>query len=259
VAATPAGPGRLTIISANLLNPYFRLGRVDRPALLRRLERFARMVESERGDVVLCQEVGRGRGFRVDTWLAERLGMHVLYQRVNGSAECYGREEGLAIFSRYPLSDPLSVLLGGGFWRRRALGATAATPLGPIAVYSVHLSLRPWRNRRQPARLHAWVEATAGLKTAVIGGDFNASATSPGVAALRREWVDTFGALNPTAGAAATHGIRLIGREFGRRRIDYIFLRPGTADIRVVDSCHAGQDAPFSDHLAVVARLERQG
>ncbi len=251
----PADERFLTVISANLLNPYFRFGRLDRAALRRRLERFARLVEAEQGDILLCQEVGRGRDFRVDTWLAERLGMNTLYRRANGDAERCGREEGLAILSRYPLTAPVSCLLGAGFWRRPALGATAATPLGPIAVYTVHLSLRPWRNRRQPARLRAWVEATVGSMTAIIGGDFNAGEASPRMAALRRAWIDTFRARNPAAQDAPTHAIKLLGRELGRRRIDYIFLRLGIPSIRVVTSCHAGGDDPFSDHLAVVARL----
>ena len=256
--ATPADARRLTSISANLLNPYFRPGRVDRAALLRRLESFARLVEAERGDVVLCQEVGRGRDFRVDTWLAERLGLNALYERANGHAERCGREEGLAILSRYPLTHPASCLLGGGIWRRPALGATAETPLGPIAIYTVHLSLRPWRNRRQPARLRAWVEATAGSRPAIIGGDFNAGETSPGMAALRETWIDAFRTLNPPASDGATHAIRLLGLELGRRRIDYIFLRPGMMDVRVVNCYHASKDDPFSDHLAVVARLGRE-
>lgn len=257
MAAASADDRCLTVISANLLNPYFRPGRVDRAALLRRLERFARLVEAEQGDILLCQEVGRGRDFRVDTWLAARLGMNAFYERANGHAERWGREEGLAILSHYPLADPVSCLLGGGFWRRPALGATVDTPLGPIAVYNVHLSLRRWRNRRQPAHLGAWVEATAGSMTAIIGGDFNAGEESPGVSTLRGRWIDTFRVQNPVAKVIATHAIKPLGRELGRRRIDYIFLRSGVPNIRVVTSHHMGGDDPFSDHLAVVARLER--
>ena len=247
----------ITILTANLKNPYFSSWRVDHAALLARLEAFARLAESVQADVLLCQEVGRGRDFRVDEWLAGRLGMNALYERANGHAERWGREEGLAILSHYHLAEPVSCLLGQGFWRRPALGATVDTPLGLIAVYTVHLSLRPWRNHRQPAHLWAWVEATAGLMTAIIGGDFNAGEGSPTVSALRRRWIDTFRAHNPDAKDIATHAIKPLGRELGHRRIDYIFLRSGVPDIRVVTSCHMGGDDPFSDHLAVVARLGR--
>lgn len=254
MAAPSPDDRRLTIISANLFNPYFRFGRVDQAALRRRLERFARLVEAEQGDILLCQEVGRGRDFRVDTWLAERLGMNTFYRRANGDAERWGREEGLAILSRYPQTAPVSCLLGGGFWRRPALGATVATPLGSIAVYTVHLSLRPWRNRRQPARLRAWAEATAGGKAAIIGGDFNVEETSPGVAMLAHAWIDVFRRQNHTA-AEATHVVRLLGWDMLSRRIDYMFLRPGAPDIRVVTCFHTGTSHPFSDHLAVIARF----
>ena len=114
----------LTILSANLLNPLFNTIRVDHRAWLTRLEALAGLVESQAADVVLCQEVGRSRELRVDEWLAGRLGLTAVYERANGRAQGrWGREEGVAILSRYPLSSPVSTLLGGGLWRRPALGA----------------------------------------------------------------------------------------------------------------------------------------
>lgn len=242
---------RLTVLTANLQNPYARLGRVDIRALTDRLERFALMAEAEKAEILLCQEVGRGRDFRVDEWLAARLGMAAVYQRANGDAERFSREEGLAILSRYPLSAPVTCLLGGGLWRRPALGAVVASPLGEVAVYTAHLSLRPWRNRRQPARLRAWVEATAGARPAIIGGDFNAHETAPQMAGLRETWVDAFRAMHPT-GDGATHELRLFGRVVSRRRLDYLLLTQQHMKIRVVKSELSRLDESFSDHRAVV-------
>jgi endonuclease/exonuclease/phosphatase family metal-dependent hydrolase len=254
--STPAAPGHLVALTANLQNPYARPGRVDQEALLGRLETFARLVESDGAGVVLCQEVGRDRDFRVDQWLAARLGMTAVYQRANGDAERFGREEGLAILSRYPLSAPVSCLLGGGLWRRPAMGAVVESPLGEVAVYTAHLSLRPWRNRRQPARLRAWVEATAGERPAIIGGDFNAHETAPQVAALREAWVDAFRAIHPT-GDGATHALRLFGRVVSRRRLDYLFLTQLYPKIRVVNCDLPRPDDLFSDHRAVVGLFDR--
>ena len=95
---------QLTVLSANLKNPYFSSWRVDRSALLARLEAFARLAEGAAADIVLCQEVGRGQALRVDEWLAGRLGLAAVYARANGGPRL-GREEGLAILSRYPLRE----------------------------------------------------------------------------------------------------------------------------------------------------------
>ena len=251
---------QLTVLSANLKNSYFSSWRVDRSALLARLEAFARLAEGAAADIVLCQEVGRGQALRVDEWLAGRLGLAAVYARANGGPRL-GREEGLAILSRYPLRDRRETLLAGGLWRRPALGAVAETPLGEITVYTAHLSLRPRRNRRGVARLRAWVEATTGARPALVGGDFNAGEDAPHIAALGAPstggpgWIDAFRAANPAA-EGATHELRLLGWAVRRRRLDYLFLRPGTQRLRIGTCEHiTSPGASFSDHLAVVGRL----
>jgi endonuclease/exonuclease/phosphatase family metal-dependent hydrolase len=254
VSPEDAGGQTLTVLSANLRNPFARFFPGSREALLARLEAFAQLAESARADILLCQEVGRSRNFRVDNWIAHRLQMGYCYVRANGDARRIGREEGLAIFSRHPLRQPTTHLLAGGLWRRPALGVVAATPLGEVAVYTAHLSLRPWRNRRQPARLRAWVEATAGERPAVLGGDFNAHETAPHIVALRGVWQDTFRALHPAADGT-TYAMKLFGRVVHRRRIDYIFLRQLTPRLRIVSAAHSRTTIPFSDHLAVLTVL----
>lgn len=257
---TPAGQphhASVTVMSANLLNPFFRPGRLDWAAIRGRLERFATLVECERADIVLCQEVGRSHEFRVDEWLASRLGMGAVYELANGPIGELGWEEGLAILSRHPLSAPVTCLLGGGLWRRPALGAVVASPLGELAVYTAHLSLRPWRNRRQPAALRGWVAATSGGRPAIVGGDFNAHETEPHMRRLRREWVDCHRVLHPE-GAAVTHEMGLLGFRL-RRRLDYLFLQPGNPGFRVVFSAIQQTAEPFSDHHAVLARFEHHG
>ena len=257
IAASPAAvSGRLTMLSANLLNPFGHVGRLHRQPPLDRLEAFRRLVQGERADILLCQEVGRSRDFRIDEWIARRLGLSWVYLRANGQAAKSGHEEGLAIFSCYPLSGPITRELAGGLWRRPALGAIIQTPLGEIAVYTAHLSLRPWRNRRQPEALQAWVEVTTGERTAVVGGDFNAGENAAHIVALRSAWIDTFRELNPVSDGT-THAIKLFGRELRHNRLDYLFLRSGTTKIRIVNSRHiSSPGVAFSDHLAVSATFE---
>jgi endonuclease/exonuclease/phosphatase family metal-dependent hydrolase len=236
------------------MNPYAHFGRVDERQLVARLETFARLVEEHSVDVLLCQEVGRGRNFRVDNWLAQRLAFESFYTRANGDATRFGREEGLAIFSRYPLSIVVMTLLAGGVWRRPALGAAVVSPLGEVMAYTTHHSLRPWRNRRQPAALRAWVEATSGGRTAVIGGDFNASDDAPQIAALRSTWVDAFRTMHPST-KGHTHELRLGGITV-TRRIDYLFLCSRKPEIRIAKCILLDTgEPPYSDHRAVVARF----
>lgn len=251
--------GLLTVVSANLLNPYFQLRPYSRKTHIARLDAFARLVESERGDILLLQEVGRSREFRVDNYLGEKLGMAVVYARANGHAERWNREEGLAILSHYPLTQMVTIELGGGLWRRPALGAVATTPRGAIAVYSVHLSLRPWRNRGQVEALAAWVTSTAGELPAVIGGDFNTPEASPQIATLRERWIDAFRTIHPSTDGT-THELKLMGQAVRRERLDYLFVRQGASEIRIANCEHkTSPDKKFSDHLAVVGRFSSTG
>jgi len=254
----PTERDNLTVVTANLQNPYARLRRVDEAAesrLAARLEAVARLLETAAADVVLCQEVGRGDVFRVEEWLAGRLGMSWAYTRANGDAARWGREEGLAILSRFPLARAAATLLAGGLWRRPALMVVAGTPLGEVAFYTAHLSLRPWRNRRQPAALRAWVMATAGARPAIIGGDFNAPESAPQIKELSALWIDAYRALHPHA-AGATHALNLFGRAVRRRRIDYLFLQLNNRKLRIT-ICEPHGDLPgaLSDHLPLVGRL----
>ncbi len=248
----------LTVVTINLQNPYARLTPVDEVEegrLATRLEELARLLETAAADVILCQEVGRGKLFRVDEWLAGRLGMSWAYTRANGEASRWGREEGLAILSRFPISHPVAMLLAGGLWRRPALMAWADTPLGQVAFCTTHLSLRPWRNRRQPAALRDWVAATDGGRPVVIGGDFNAPESAPHIAALSEVWIDAFRAVRSQA-AGATHILTLFGRKIREQRIDYLFLQQSNAKLRITN-CNTLGVLPnqLSDHLPVVASL----
>ena len=244
-------PRQLTILTANLKNPFTLLGRESREALIARLETFARSVEMHRADILLCQEVGRTQDFRVDGWLATRLSFSHCYLRANGHVDPLGREEGLAIFSRFPPAQPAACLLGGGSWRRPALGASVHTTFGDVDVFTAHLSLRPWRNRRQIPRLRQWVESIAGERPAIVGGDFNASEGTRPMIALRSRWVDVFRTMKP-ADRGTTHRIALFGHTILRQRLDYLFLKTGSPEFRPICCQLIGSgEQRFSDHLAV--------
>lgn len=244
----------LVVLSANLWHDWPR-----RRRLPERMECFARLIEAEGADVVLVQEVVRTSDQHMDRWLAERLGMSFSYTRANGHNESIGFEEGLAIYSRFPVVSSRSRRLQprlSRFVNRLALGAELTTPHGDFWVFSVHLGLLRTQNAAQLRDLRAWVDSVAGAQSAVVGGDFNAPEHAPHMQDARRHWLDAFRSLHPQADAT-THTLRWPwGKPLRHSRLDYLFLRGAEPDWQVVEARHLdGEAAPLSDHRAVVVRL----
>jgi endonuclease/exonuclease/phosphatase family metal-dependent hydrolase len=259
VSDKPATPGDsrcgvITVVSANLWHDWPR-----HRQLSKRLETFARLIEAEHADIVLLQEVSRTSHFQVDEWLERRLGMAYVYTRANGHQHGIGFEEGLAIFSRFPLSELHLQQLGKGrnpFVRRLALGAVVETPCGSLVAFSAHLGLAPRQNMHQLNHLWEWVAKIAGGNPALIGGDFNAHEHKPQITRLKQSWLDTFRHVN-TLADGTTHEIRWPwGHVLHRQRLDYIFLHQPTPAWEVLETRHLHvPDNPHSDHRAVLTRL----
>lgn len=244
----------VTIISANLWHDFPHYRRLDQ-----RMDDFISMVSAENADILLLQEVARTPLLHIDEKLAGRLNMAHIYSRVNGHRGAIGFEEGLAIFSRYPIRKPsLQQLSGNGnpFTRRLVLGALLDTPCGDLFAFTTHLAILSRENTMQAAKLQEWVNAASGKSTAIIGGDFNASENKLKIKQTQNGWIDTFRRLNPAVDAA-THELRgPFGRVWCRRRLDYIFLKPGTQEWKAIESRHLQiPHAPHSDHHAVLTRL----
>ena len=244
----------LTVISANLWHDWPQYRRA-----LERLEAFARLVEEHHADVLLLQEVARTTHFWTDQWLAQRLGMAYVYSRANGHLGGIGFEEGLAVFSRYPLSQPALRQLSpeeNRFSRRLALGTQISSPCGDLLAFSVHLGLTGKQNSVQTAKLADWVGDISGGLMALVGGDFNAGEGSRQIKNLQRSWLDTFRHLNPFADGI-THELRwLWGKPFRRERLDYIFLKAQLAQWKVLEARHLETPGErHSDHRAVFLRL----
>jgi endonuclease/exonuclease/phosphatase family metal-dependent hydrolase len=245
------------VLSANLWHDWPRHRRLPE-----RLEALARLVEGENVDVVLLQEVARMPSMHADEWLAERLGMSAVYSRANGDAEAIGFEEGLAVLSRYPLSEPRARPLRPSltaFVRRMALGVEVLSPCGPLTAYSVHLGLLPGVNADQLDHLRLWVSLGPVGRPAFIGGDFNANEDTPQMRRARGSWMDVFRHLHPHADGT-THELHWPwGAALKRSRLDYLFLQPGVHRWQVLEARHLTSDSqPHSDHRAVLARLAPQ-
>ena len=246
--------GSLTVLSANLWHDWPR-----RRWSAERLEGFARLVHAQAADILLVQEVSRSAHLRVDEWLSERLEMGYIYTRANGHETGIGFEEGLAVFSRFPLKQPRVRQLGSRanpFVRRMALGAQVDTPCGEVMAFSVHLGLSPSHNALQLSDLRGWIARSSYGLPALIGGDFNAHENSPRIRQARSRWVDAYRQVRPD-GEATTHELRWPwGGSLRRARLDYIFIDPGRQPWQVLDAVHLQAEArPHSDHHAVLARL----
>jgi len=245
----------LTVLSANLWHDWPRFRNIEQ-----RLEAFARMVEHEKADLLLLQEIARTQTFKVDSWLADRLGMSYVYSRSNGS-EKIGFEEGLGVFSRFPLVRQPYIRqvsrIANPFVRRMALGAEVETPCGRILAFSVHLGLLRKQNAHQLEELHYWISRLSGNRSVVIGGDFNVSEKSHQIRRVRTFWQDTY-RLAQAHGQSHTHTVKWPwGNKLLRQRIDYIFLQQGTPVFNVLDVRHLDPVGGLhSDHRAVIARLE---
>lgn len=248
------GCGVLTVLSANLWHDWPRFRNLEK-----RLASFAALIESERADLILVQELVRTPFLKADDWLAQRLQMAHVYSRANGSQKI-GFEEGLGVFSRFPLKQLPHVRQMGKscnpFSRRIALGVKVDTPCGALMAFSTHLGLMRKQNAHQLRELHGWVkQLTAGM-SAVIAGDFNAPEYTHQIKHIRSHWQDTFREIHQH-GHAATHEIRWPwGGVFISHRLDYVFLQAGEPAWQVLDVQHLdAYDGAHSDHRAVLARL----
>ncbi|NTU56204.1 MAG: endonuclease/exonuclease/phosphatase family protein [Anaerolineales bacterium] len=248
------GCGVMTVVSANLWHDWPR-----HRGLQKRLESFAQLVESEKADLVLLQEVARTKSFYADKWLGQRLQMAHVYTRANGSRKL-GFEEGLGIFSRFPLKKlPFVRQMSQAhnpFSRRVALGVEVDTPCGAIMAFSVHLGLVRKENAKQLRELHGWVTEISSGRSAIIAGDFNTPEHTHQIKHVRSTWLDAFREIHEH-GRAPTHEIKWPwGGAFLSHRLDYIFLQPGDPVWQVTDVKHLdAPDGPHSDHRAVLARF----
>jgi endonuclease/exonuclease/phosphatase family metal-dependent hydrolase len=256
----PAAPAlavheQITVVSANLWHDWPR-----HRDMVERLEAFASLVEAEGADILLLQEVARTPDLLVDEWLAKRLGMAYVYARANGHQRGIGFEEGVAIFSRYPLHAPEVRQLNNPanpFVSRVALRATIELPTGGLEAFSVHLGIGSKANVQQLSQLQSWIVEVEGEHPVVVGGDFNASESSPQMVALQNIWTDVYRVVD-TQTSGNTHTLYWPwGTPIRQHRLDYIFLQKGERPYQILDARHLETfGIAHSDHRVVLIRFK---
>jgi endonuclease/exonuclease/phosphatase family metal-dependent hydrolase len=246
---------RITILTANLFHDWPRKRRLEE-----RLECFVEMVNQEGADILLLQEIARTRNIYADEWLGDKLGMAYVYSRANGHATDIGFEEGLGVFSRFPIKKPRLTQLSdqiNPFNRRIALGASISTNIGEIVAFSVHLAINNRMNKSQVSRLKKWVDEQSGDIPAVIGGDFNAHENSPQIRSTQRSWCDSYRKINPSGGGYTHQLLWPWGEAIRQSRLDYLFLRRGESSWKVEQAKHIEmKDCRISDHKAVLIKAK---
>jgi len=230
-------------------------------------------------DVVGLQEAstGRGRG-SVAARLAAQLGFHHVY--APASSRFFGNNgfdrviafllnftEGPAILSRFPIIDWQVDDLPrcGRFMDSRVLlAATLQTPWGPLRVFSTHTRGDPCQTRR----VAELIRNGRGSLPSVLLGDLNAAEGSAAIAALTEDagFVDAYRTANPTLPGPTVWQRIEEPTPTVMRRVDYVFLAPGTGFAGKVLSSRVILDAPRqvgdgkvlwpSDHYGVLAELE---
>jgi endonuclease/exonuclease/phosphatase family metal-dependent hydrolase len=147
---------------------------------------------------------------------------------------------------------------------RVLLSVTLQTPWGPLRVFSTHTRGDPC----QTGRVAELVRDGRGPMPAVLLGDLNAPEGSAAIAALTEGagFVDAYRTANPTFPGATVWQRMEEPTPTVRRRVDYIFVVPGTEFAGKVLSSRVILDAPRqvgdgkvlwpSDHYGVLAAIE---
>jgi endonuclease/exonuclease/phosphatase family metal-dependent hydrolase len=234
----PAAPavlgdaGELRVVTYNVHSALNGEGRLDPEGLVQ-------AIRTQRADVVLLQEVGRGSLVSgttdVGVWLSRRLGMHLIWGPAADS------QFGNAILTSRPVRSSGAARLPAGDWSQIRGYVWARLEVGrtTVDVWSTHLEDGDESSVRSVAismLLKAWAEAPR----TVIAGDMNAGPGSAEIGrmvdgtGLRSAWLDSD--MAPTTADG--------------NKIDWIF---GTDDLMFTDV--EVRPSGASDHYPLAATV----
>ena len=207
-------------------------------------EAVARVIEAQRPDVVVLQEVSRGWGVAgtIDSaeWLSDRLGLPYIY--VSAADRGFGN----AIFSRLPFLDTDEGLLpkvAGPMeraWIRAVLNLGDGRSFTVIGTHLHHQHDGPEDDRTRLSQIGVLLKVWGGASRTIIAGDMNATPDSDEFARFEAAGLHSAGDPSiPTSPSTDP-----------RNRIDYIFATPDLAFSDVVIP-----QSTASDHLAVAATV----
>ncbi|MFL5322126.1 MAG: endonuclease/exonuclease/phosphatase family protein [Myxococcaceae bacterium] len=212
------------------------------------IDKVAALIREANPDVVALQEVdrftARAGGKDQLAALSELTGM--AYSAFFKTTSFYGGDYGIAILSKYPLSDAEQRGLPTELSEPRAVGrALVHGPNGELNVYVTHLSNLPTRSLLRVQQTHTilnWMASDSHAR--VLMGDFNDGEGSGPVKAV--------GAVMPEAFAVAGHGpsATFPFPIIPDARLDYVFA---SAELHATDAHVIRKVA--SDHYPMVVEF----
>lgn len=240
--ADPPQPLRLRVLTYNIHHAEGIDGKLD-------LARIARVIESVDPDLVALQEVDqrveRTKAVDQPAELARLTGLEVVF---GANIELQGGHYGNAVLSRLPIrrheNHKLPCFDDGE--QRGVLEVEFELPghSQPLALLATHLDHRPdHRERIASAEAINKLIADRLDQPAILAGDLNATADSPPLAVIWKQWQNTSRQMQPTIPVARP-----------ARQIDYILVRPEARwhimETKVLD------EAIASDHRALLTIVE---
>ena len=226
---------RIRVLSLNLHGGRTKAGRLE-------LDRVATELRAWNADLVLLQEVDRGRDRSGGVDQAQRLARGLGFDAVYGPTRRFrSGSTGNAILSRWPVADVARGALPRtrGAYRRGLVRATVDIRGQEVDVFATHLDhVSPGLRRAQARAVAAAVRRSP--RPVVLGGDLNAEPGMPATEAVQR--------------SGLVDGWSVVGRDDGltvpaarpRRRIDYVL-----ADASFVPVRSTVLISLVSDHRAV--------
>ena len=243
-SSLPGGKTALKVMTYNIhhANPPSEQVKIDVAAI-------ARVINQEKPDLVALQEVDvhterSGKNLDQAREIARLTGMKSFFMK---ALDYQGGEYGIAVLSRYPIVDSAGYLLPRdpaiGGEDRAVASITVELPGKKRVIFaSTHLDLKEANRLSQAKALIGHFENSS--IPMILGGDFNALASSPVIELFDQHFTRTCG--NDCAPTIPVKN--------PNRTIDFIMYKPQAnfkvLSTRVIDEQYA------SDHLPVVAEFE---
>ncbi|MBW2534412.1 MAG: endonuclease/exonuclease/phosphatase family protein [Deltaproteobacteria bacterium] len=255
-----SAPTSLRIMTLNLSNGYVNGSDLDH-----RTQMVIDAVHDLQPDAIALQEVVQSSGIpNRAAVISQATGYQWEWERSYGIPFLY--DEGISLLSRWPIAWRDFAVLPhpdlAGQITRLVLGAGVATPQGVVSVFATHLNVGTDPVKRADQALAAWQYARSvpSELPGFFAGDLNAEPEGLSMRFLRGEashqgeagdLVDAWPAANPGDPG------HTIPSDDPTRRIDYIYVVPGTGPAPAVDACQLvldGEDQGVraSDHIGVV-------
>jgi beta-glucosidase len=208
--------GTISVVTLNLYH--------DRDDWPKRRAQIPGVLRALAPDAIVLQEVLQHATLQNQArWLADELGYEMHFSSVDpeDSVHRYGN----AVLTPHPVLARDQAALEPRDDGRTAGLLRISVRGRPVNVYVTHLhhtgegaAIR----ERQVGDLMDFIARTAGEASSIVGGDFNALADAPELAALTDGFVDSFGAVHPDAGPDTTT-LNLAWFDTPRR-IDHIYF-----------------------------------